>query len=169
MASSGVSKGGLRVLEHPPQLWNNSQISSSVATIYADNRQLVARTNNKLTIRSLNNSFLSILGQNSLLCQPAIYLQERVSEGRGQRFGGGARDWLSTSLLQLLDTPLASPQISFILVEELLLINFHYHYQEVERKHEAMLQMYGEKAEEAEELKLDIDDLKTMYRQQVRN
>jgi hypothetical protein len=32
----------------------------------------------------------------------------------------------------------------------------------VERKHEAMLQMYGEKAEEAEELKLDIDDLKTM-------
>ena len=25
---SGVSKGGLRVLEHPPQLWHNSQISS---------------------------------------------------------------------------------------------------------------------------------------------
>ena len=31
-----------------------------------------------------------------------------------------------------------------------------------------MLQMYGEKAEEVEELKLDIDDLKTMYRQQVK-
>ena len=31
-----------------------------------------------------------------------------------------------------------------------------------------MLQMYGEKAEEAEELKLDIQDLKAMYRQQVR-
>ena len=30
-----------------------------------------------------------------------------------------------------------------------------------------MLQMYGEKAEEAEELKLDIQDLKIMYRQQV--
>lgn len=42
-------------------------------------------------------------------------------------------------------------------------------WQEVERKHEAMLQMYGEKAEEAEELKLDIDDLKTMYRQQVQH
>ena len=41
-------------------------------------------------------------------------------------------------------------------------------FQEVERKHEAMLQMYREKAEESEELKLDIDDLKTMYRQQVR-
>ena len=24
---SGVSKEGLRVLEHPPQLWHNSQIS----------------------------------------------------------------------------------------------------------------------------------------------
>ena len=31
-----------------------------------------------------------------------------------------------------------------------------------------MLQMYGKKAEEAEELKLDIEDLKTMYRQQVK-
>lgn len=39
--------------------------------------------------------------------------------------------------------------------------------QEVRQKHEAMLQMYGEKAEEAEELKLDIQDLKSMYRQQV--
>ena len=38
----------------------------------------------------------------------------------------------------------------------------------MERKHEAMLQMYREKPEEAEELKLDIDDLETMYRQQVR-
>ncbi len=38
----------------------------------------------------------------------------------------------------------------------------------VEQKHEAMLQMYGEKAEEAEELKLDILDVKAMYRQQVR-
>ena len=37
----------------------------------------------------------------------------------------------------------------------------------MERKHEAMLQMYGEKAEEAEELKLDILDLKAVYRQQV--
>ena len=31
-----------------------------------------------------------------------------------------------------------------------------------------MLQMYGEKVDGAEELKLDIDDLKTMYKQQVR-
>ena len=39
--------------------------------------------------------------------------------------------------------------------------------QEVQQKYEAMLQMYGEKAEETEELKLDIQDVKTMYRQQV--
>ena len=52
---SGVSKGGLRVLEHPPQLWHNSQISSSVATLYADNQQLVARTNNELKIRFVSN------------------------------------------------------------------------------------------------------------------
>ena len=37
--------------------------------------------------------------------------------------------------------------------------------QEVEREHEAM---HGKKAKEAEELKLDIDDLITRYRQQVR-
>ena len=48
--ASGMSKGGLRVLEHPPQLWHNSQISCSVATVYADNQQLIARTSNELTI-----------------------------------------------------------------------------------------------------------------------
>ena len=36
------------------------------------------------------------------------------------------------------------------------------------KKQEAILQMYGEKAEEAEELRLDIQDLKLMYRQQVK-
>ena len=55
-----------------------------------------------------------------------------------------------------------------ILDEKLFYYTYNVSLQEVERKHEAMLQMYGEKAEEAEELKLDIDDLKTMYRQQVR-
>ena len=49
---SGVSKGGLRVLEHPR---HNSQISSSVAPLYADNQQLVARTNNELKLRSVSN------------------------------------------------------------------------------------------------------------------
>lgn len=38
----------------------------------------------------------------------------------------------------------------------------------ITHKYEAMLQMFGEKAEEAEELKMDIQDLKAMYRQQVR-
>lgn len=37
----------------------------------------------------------------------------------------------------------------------------------MKKKQDAILQMYGEKAEEAEELKLDIQDLKLMYRQQV--
>ena len=48
--------------------------------------------------------------QNSLLCQPLIF----VNEGHGQRFGGVAKNlhvrfvhnWPITSLLQLLDTPL---------------------------------------------------------------
>lgn len=39
--------------------------------------------------------------------------------------------------------------------------------QEIQKKNEALLQMYGEKAELAEELKLDIQDLKEMYRQQI--
>ena len=61
-------------------------------------------------IRSLYNSFPSLLGQNSLLCQPATF-KNAAARGRGQRFGGRglnfcARDWLSTSLLQILDTPL---------------------------------------------------------------
>lgn len=39
--------------------------------------------------------------------------------------------------------------------------------QEVQRNYEALLQMYGEKAELNEELKMDIEDLKSMYRQQI--
>ena len=34
-------------------------------------------------------------------------------------------------------------------------------------RYNAVLQMYGEKAEEAEELKMDIQDVKNMYRQQI--
>ena len=89
---SGVSKGGLRVLEHPPQLWHNSQISSSVATIYADNRELVARTNSKLTglYNSLSKQLLLVATWPKQPSLSASHLQERVSEGRGQRFGGVA-------------------------------------------------------------------------------
>ena len=86
---SGVSKGGLRVLEHPPQLWHNSQISSSVATVYADNRQLVARTNNKLT--GLENSLSKQLFLVATWPKTAFFVSQLcVSEGRGQRFGGVA-------------------------------------------------------------------------------
>ena len=40
-------------------------------------------------------------------------------------------------------------------------------FQELQKDNEALLQMYGEKAERAEELRLDIEDLKEMYRQQI--
>nr|CAB3267122.1 TATA element modulatory factor [Phallusia mammillata] len=39
--------------------------------------------------------------------------------------------------------------------------------QEMKARHDAVLTMYGEKAEEAEELKLDLEDVKAMYRQQI--
>ena len=37
----------------------------------------------------------------------------------------------------------------------------------MEARHDAVLTMYGEKAEEAEELRLDLEDVKAMYRNQV--
>lgn len=37
----------------------------------------------------------------------------------------------------------------------------------MERKYNAVLQMYGEKAEEAEERRLDLLDIKEMYRHQI--
>ena len=40
--------------------------------------------------------------------------------------------------------------------------------QAMEARHDAVLTMYGEKAEEAEELRLDLEDVKTLYRNQVR-
>jgi len=39
--------------------------------------------------------------------------------------------------------------------------------QELEQRHNAVLQMYGEKAEQAEELRMDLEDVKSMYKSQV--
>lgn len=38
---------------------------------------------------------------------------------------------------------------------------------DLEQRHNTILQMYGEKAEEAEELKLDLEDVKNMYKTQI--
>ncbi|PIK44693.1 putative TATA element modulatory factor isoform X2 [Apostichopus japonicus] len=38
---------------------------------------------------------------------------------------------------------------------------------EIDHKYNAVLQMYGEKAEEVTELRLDIQEIKEMYRQQI--
>ena len=88
----GVSSGGLRGLEHPPKFWHNSQLSSCVTTIVTDKQQLIAKTNNKLTGLALNDSFSLLQG----LKQPSLSsscLRERVNEGRGQRFGGVAKNF----------------------------------------------------------------------------
>lgn len=38
---------------------------------------------------------------------------------------------------------------------------------ELQEKYDAVLQMYGEKVEEKEELQLDLQDVKDMYRAQI--
>uniref|UniRef100_A0A3P8V1Z3 TATA element modulatory factor 1 n=1 Tax=Cynoglossus semilaevis TaxID=244447 RepID=A0A3P8V1Z3_CYNSE len=38
---------------------------------------------------------------------------------------------------------------------------------DLEQRHNTILQMYGEKAEEAEELRLDLEDVKNMYKSQI--
>lgn len=38
---------------------------------------------------------------------------------------------------------------------------------DLEQRHNTILQMYGEKAEEAEELRLDLEDVKNMYKMQI--
>ena len=39
--------------------------------------------------------------------------------------------------------------------------------QEMNSRYQALLQMYGEKVEETEELRLDLQDVKDMYKAQV--
>jgi chromosome segregation ATPase len=39
--------------------------------------------------------------------------------------------------------------------------------EEVEKKYNTVLQLYGEKVEEAEELRLDLEDVKKMYTEQI--
>ena len=44
----------------------------------------------------------------------------------------------------------------------------HGQFQDLQHKYDALLQMYGEKVEEAQELQLDLEDVKEMYKTQVR-
>ena len=114
-----MSSGGLRGLEHPPKVWHNSQLSSGVTTIVTDKQQLVAKTNIKLTGLALNSSFSSLLG----LKQPSLSsscLQECVNEGRGQRFGGVAKNYMRVfgSAPPFLNTPLG----------HIVAIPYYYHF-----------------------------------------
>ena len=54
-------------------------------------------------------------------------------------------------------SPLPSPVVNYVFVC----------FQELDSKHNALLAIYGEKVEENEELRLDLEDVKTMYRQQI--
>ena len=53
------------------------------------------------------------------------------------------------------------------LTAEVLLICLAVQFQDLEQRHNTILQMYGEKAEEAEELRLDLEDVKNMYKTQI--
>ena len=44
---------------------------------------------------------------------------------------------------------------------------YHVSQQETQQRYNAVLQMYGEKEEETEELRLDLEDVKAMYKAQV--
>ncbi|KAF7693437.1 TATA element modulatory factor [Silurus meridionalis] len=44
---------------------------------------------------------------------------------------------------------------------------FRVQLKDLEQRHNTILQMYGEKAEEAEELRLDLEDVKNMYKTQI--
>ena len=87
------------MLEHPPQLWHNSQlsISAQILSMIIDNWQLLPTINLLASkIHSLNSVFSSSLGLN----QPSLsasYLQERVNEGRGQCLGAWLKFCARTS------------------------------------------------------------------------
>lgn len=40
-------------------------------------------------------------------------------------------------------------------------------FQDLDQRYNALLQMYGEKVEETQELKLDLQDVKDLYKNQV--
>ncbi len=46
-------------------------------------------------------------------------------------------------------------------------VNDYLWFQALEKRYDALLTMYGEKQEEADELRLDLADVKTLYRAQV--
>ncbi|KAF6017254.1 hypothetical protein EB796_024437 [Bugula neritina] len=47
------------------------------------------------------------------------------------------------------------------------LLKVHHQYKDLNSRYQALLQMYGEKEEEVSELRMDLVDVKQMYKQQI--
>ncbi|KAF2345326.1 TATA element modulatory factor 1 TATA binding [Trinorchestia longiramus] len=71
------------------------------------------------------------------------------------------RESLASELLQLTEQVLQLQQQQ---EEHLQLKQQH---QDIAQKYNALLQMYGEKVEEVDELRLDLADVKEMYKAQI--
>ena len=79
---------------------SNTPLRSGTTANLVAKQQLVAKINNKLSGLALNGSFSSLLG----LKQPSLSsscLQEHVNEGRGQYFGGMAKNFVRTLCARL--------------------------------------------------------------------
>lgn len=69
--------------------------------------------------------------------------------------------------LKELKTKFAVSNKFFYTFDRLIFIADQFICQNMEGKYNALLQMYGEKVEEAQELRMDLQDVKDMYRVQI--
>jgi len=118
---------------------------------------------------SLNGSILSDYSMNTATAESMERLQRQLKRRDGEVYvlqeEVKTLEKTKASLAQELVN--LSNQIELLESDSQELVTLKASFKDLESRYGAVLQMYGEKEEETEELKMDLQDIRNMYKQQI--
>ncbi|XP_066917354.1 TATA element modulatory factor-like [Clytia hemisphaerica] len=160
---------------------NNSRRNSG-SSITLEDREISSFTNeverpslakrhqrNLSSTSSLNGSILSDYSMNTATAESMERLQRQLKRRDGEVYvlqeEVKTLEKTKASLAQELVN--LSNQIELLESDSQELVTLKASFKDLESRYGAVLQMYGEKEEETEELKMDLQDIRNMYKQQI--
>ncbi|XP_074606065.1 TATA element modulatory factor-like isoform X2 [Acropora palmata] len=145
-SGSGVAQDETHESSAHRALWRQNSNSSSV--IHEMSRGVI--TGSTAIVERLQAKVKQKDGEIELLQEEIVALQK-------------TRDSLTEELTRL------TSRTDNLERNSVLFADLQARYKGLEQRHNAVLQMYGEKAEECEELRMDLEDVKTMYKTQIQD
>ncbi|KAK7866995.1 hypothetical protein R5R35_006861 [Gryllus longicercus] len=114
-----------------------------------------------------NNVYESLRSGNTTSLLEGLQAQLKLRDGEVQQLQWemSRRDAERTALTGELSTLTARLEEQEQQLKQALEV--HKIYEDIQHKYDALLQMYGEKVEETQELRLDLEDVKEMYKTQI--